>query len=146
MFISIFLYLFVVTKVNHTLYWVKIQERNNTEIFKIWPIFLSKYRFFIFLSQIFQEAAPYFTETPQHRGLVILLRSSLVVQIYCILLYYCIFFIRIFFSRFTAIFWSKVFSYTLLGWVTMSNNHIYWVSSTYFFLLFSYKYCIERHD
>ena len=106
--------------------WVKIQERNNAEIFKI--------DHFSYFWVKFPGGSPVLY------WLVILLRSSLVVQIYCILLYYCIFFIRIFFSRFTAIFWSKVFSYTLLGWVTMSNNHIYWVSSTYFFLLFSYKY------
>ena len=138
MFISIFLYLFVVTRVNHTLYWVKIQERKILE-FSRFTNLSDQISISILLSQIFQEAVPYFTKTPQHRGLVIFFYGP--PRLYRILLYslyYCILFFYkdLFFSFYRYFIGAKYFIHFPIEWVTMSKNHIYWVSSiTFFFFI-----------
>ena len=143
-FISILSWL----RVNHTPYLGQIQERKILEISRLnqssWPIID-----FYTLSQISRRQLPYFTKTPQHRGLVIFYGPPRMYRIYCI---YCTtvfyFFIRIFFSRFTAILLEQSISYTFqLDELLCQRIICTEFRQTYFFSSFFLQYiCIERHD
>ena len=101
LFISIFYIYLLWPRVNHILYWVKIQERKILEFSRLTNL-SDQISISILLSQIFQEAVPYFTKTPQHRGLVIFFMVLLGCTELLYLLYYCILFFYkdLFFSRF----------------------------------------------
>ena len=118
--------------------WVKIQERKMLKFSKLTVLHISESNF--------QEEAPYLLRPPPTSGgwhfITVLLGCT--DLLYCTVLLYCL--IRIFFSSLYRYFFGVKYPHTPSLDKLLCQIFIRTEFCEISFLLFSYIYCIERHD